>query len=166
MLGLVITLAAATAPLPQGQGLECVEGPAACEAAPAPESVTPFEVTFATPAVIDCRRESGDLPLVLSTLFGECDGTPHDTSYRVSRTDDEEGPARTVAPASRERPAFVATCGGMPQRPPTLQLLDAPVLALVATPALPPPNATLRQARDALELSTRFADPPDRPPRV
>jgi hypothetical protein len=166
MLGLVITLAAATAPLPQGQGLECVEGPAACEAAPSPAATTPFEVTFATPAVIDCRRENVDLPLVLSTLFGECDGTPHDASYRVSRTGDEEGASKTVAPASRERPSFVATCGGMPQRAPTLQLLDSPVLALVATPALPPPNASPRHARDALELSTRFADPPDRPPRV
>jgi hypothetical protein len=167
MLGLVITLAAATAPLPQGQGLTCVEGPAACEAAPvAVEAATPFEVAFATPAVIDCRRESVDLPLVLSTLVGECDGTPHDTSYRVSRSGEDEGPAKAVAPAPRERPSLVATCGGMPQRAPTLQLLDAPVLALVATPFLAPPASTLRLARDALELSTRFADPPDRPPRV
>jgi hypothetical protein len=169
MLGLVITLAAATAPLPQGQGLTCVEGPAACEAAPvAVEDATPFEVTFATPAVIDCRREPIDLPLVLSTLVGECDGTPHDTSYRVSRTgdQDQEGPAKAVAPAPRERPSLIATVGGMPQRAPTLQLPDAPVLALVATPFLAPPSSALRLARDALELSTRFADPPDRPPRV
>jgi hypothetical protein len=54
----------------------------------------------------------------------------------------------------------------MPQRAPTLQLPDAPVLALVATPFLAPPSSALRLARDALELSTRFADPPDRPPRV
>jgi hypothetical protein len=168
MLGLVITLAAATVTLPQGQGvaLTCVEGPTACEAAPglfeeAPEA---REAAFATPAVIDCRREV--LPLVLSTLVGECDGTPHDTSYRVSRTGDEEGNAKSVAPAPRERSVNVATCGGMPQRAPTLQLLDAQLLALVATPAIAPPEAAIRHPRDALEPSTRFTEPPDPPPRV
>lgn len=168
MLGLVITLAAATVTLPQGQGaaLTCGEGPAACEAASLFEEAGPTEVTFATPAVIDCRREI--IPLVLSTLVGECDGTPHDTSYRVSRTGDEDGAPRTVAPAPRERSVQVATCGGMPQLPPTLQLLDAQMLALaqLATPALVHPRAALRHPRDALELRTRFVDPPDRPPRV
>jgi hypothetical protein len=170
MLGLVITLAAATVSLPQGQtaGLACVEGPSACEAAPAPEGADPFEATFATPAVIDCRREV--LPLVLSTLVGECDGTPHDASYRVSRAGDEEGIdgiAKSLAPAPRERSTSVATCGGVPQRPPTLQLLDAQMLALSqGASVLAPPETGLRRPRDALELSTRFADPPDRPPRV
>jgi hypothetical protein len=172
MLGLVITLAAA-ASAPQGAGSmdACIEGPStgptACEMAPAPYEggeAAPYEVTFATPAVIDCRREV--VPPVLSTLFGECDGTPHDTSYRVSRTGDEEASDKTVAAAPRERNPIVATCGGMPQRPPTLQLLDAQVMALAATPLLVPPETTFRRARDALELSTRFADPPDRPPRV
>lgn len=173
MLGLVITLAAATA-LPQGQGaaLTSVEGATACEAAPGlvectgADEALPVEVTFATPAVIDCRREL--IPLVLSTLVGECDGTPHDASYRVSRTGDEESGSRTIAPAPRERTVSVATCGGMPQRPPSLQLLDAQMLALaqLATPALSPPEASIRHPRDSLELRTRFVDPPDRPPRV
>lgn len=171
MLGLVITLAAATAPLPpsaqeQGQGIvACVEGPAACEALPAAfEELLPGEGAYATPAVLDCRRES--VPLVLSTLVGECDGTPHDASYRVSRTPDGEESRQAMSPAPRDKRVGVATCGGMPPRAPTLQLLDGQVLALAATPTLRPAETSIRYPRDSLELSTRFADPPERPPRI
>src|SRR4051812_40847082 len=125
MLGLVITLATATAPLPTA-AVTCGDAPAACELA---EEATPEVRTYATPAVIDCRNEL--VPLVLSTLVGECDGTPRDASYRVSRSGDAEEIHQVISSAApREHHAGVATCGGVPPRAPTLQLLDGQVLGL------------------------------------
>jgi hypothetical protein len=126
MLGLVITLAAAaTAPLPPAS-LTCGDAPS-CELA---EGLVHEQ--YATPSVIDCRNEV--VPRVLSTLVGECDGTPRDASYRVSRSADSEGIRQAVSAAPRDRRAGTATYRGVPPRPPVPQLLDAQALALVARP--------------------------------
>jgi hypothetical protein len=136
MLGLVMSLVAALAPaLPAADvAAACVEGPASCDLAPVELAPLIEERTYATPAVIDCR--SPVVPFVLSTLVGECTGTPHDASYRASRYPESED-SQSVAPANGERRAAV---------------VHAPARA--------------RTQHDTFQLPSRFGDPPDRPPRV
>jgi hypothetical protein len=158
MLGLVITLAAAaTAPLPPAS-LTCGDAPS-CELA---EGLVHEQ--YATPSVIDCRNEV--VPRVLSTLVGECDGTPRDASYRVSRSADAEGIRQAVSAAPRDRRVGTATYSGVPPHPPVLQLLDAQALALVATPVIVPDARDVRYPSASSDLPSRFGDPPERPPRV
>jgi hypothetical protein len=159
MLGLVITLAAATAPLPPGN-VTCGDGPAACELA----EDAPAEPAYATPTVIDCRNEL--VPLVLSTLVGECDGTPRDASYRISRAADSEEIRQAVSAAPRERRAGVATCGGVPARAPGLQLQGGQAIALASTPSFVLPESEVLATDASFGPPSRFGDPPDRPPRV
>jgi hypothetical protein len=155
-----MSLVAAAAPAPPAQALACAEGPASCDLAPLVRA-EPQE--YATPAVIDCR--SPVVPLVLSTLVGECTGMPLDASYRASRYPESED-SQSVSHASRERREGVAACDGLPQKAPTLPLSDAQPLAVFATPAVVHVSTPARAARHPFLLPTRFGDPPDRPPRV
>jgi hypothetical protein len=159
MLGLVMSLVAVAAPaLPAASAVAaCAEGPDRCELAP----LVPQE--YATPAVIDCR--SAIVPLVLSTLVGECDGTPRDASYRVSRYPESED-SESVEPATRERHGGVASCDGLPQKAPALPLSQAQPLAVFATPFVVHVATDVRAPRETFQLSSRFVDPPDRPPRA
>jgi hypothetical protein len=171
MLGLVMTLVAATAPAPAGPavavgmpgagaGVECAEGPASCELAPVP----PREPTeYATPAVIDCR--SSVVPLVLSTLVGECTGMPLDASYRASRYPESED-SQSLSPATHERRGSLASCDGLPQKAPAPPLSDAQPLAVFAVPSIVLVAKDMRAPRADVFLPSRFGDPPDRPPRV
>ncbi|HEY2729641.1 MAG TPA: hypothetical protein VGK52_06840 [Polyangia bacterium] len=165
MLGLVMSLVAAVAPaLPAADvAAACAEGPASCDLAPVDLAPRVEERTYATPAVIDCR--SPVVPLVLSTLVGECTGTPHDASYRASRYPESED-SQSVAPANGERRSGVVACDGLPQNAPGLPLSDAQPLAVFATPAVVHAPARARAPSDTLLLPSRFGDPPDRPPRV
>jgi hypothetical protein len=165
MLGLVMSLVAAAAPaLPAADAAAaCAEGPASCELAPVELAQRVEERTYATPAVIDCR--SPVVPLVLSTLVGECTGTPHDASYRASRYPESED-SQSVAPANGERRAGVVACDGLPQKAPGLPLSDAQPLAVFATPAVVHASARARPPNGTFQLPSRFGDPPDRPPRV
>jgi hypothetical protein len=105
------------------------------------------------------------VPLVLSTLVGECAGTPYDASYRASRYPESED-SQSLGPASRENKRGTVSCDGLPQRAPSLPLSDAQPLAVYATVAI----VQVARARDDLgverEPLSRFNDPPDRPPRV
>jgi hypothetical protein len=164
MLGLVMSLVAAAAPaLPAADVAACAEGPASCDLAPVELAPRVEERTYATPAVIDCR--SPVVPLVLSTLVGECTGTPRDASYRASRYPESED-SQSVTPANGERRAGLLACDGLPQKVPALPLSHAQPLAVFATPAVvhAPPRA--RPPNDTFQLPSRFGDPPDRPPRV
>src|SRR5882724_7556208 len=168
MLGLVMSLVAAAAPaLPAADvAAACAEGPASCDLAPVELAPRLEELPYATPAVIDCR--SPVVPLVLSTLVGECTGTPHDASYRASRYPESED-SQSVAPANGERRAGMLACDacdGLPQKAPPLPLSDAQPLAVFATPAVVHAPARARAPHDTFELPSRFGDPPDRPPRV
>jgi hypothetical protein len=161
MLGLVITLVAATSPaLPAAAA--CGEGPESCDLAPlaAVERSEPRE--YATPAVIDCRS-----PAVPSAIFleivGECIG-PHDASYRVSRDPEGEN-SPSLSPASRDRRG-VASCDGLPQRAPALPLSDAQPAALFAAPVVVHVAVAVREPPADWKLPSRFGDPPERPPRV
>jgi hypothetical protein len=179
MLGLVISFVAA-AVLP-GAAATCAEGADSCELAAA--AVVAHEDghedgredghedgheerTYATPAVIDCGSPA--VPMVLSTLVGECDGTPYDASYWVSRDPQSERATPALAPAARERRAGVATSkwDGLPQKAPGLTISDVQPIALFATPAIMPAATDARAPRDTFSLPSRFGDPPDRPPRV
>jgi hypothetical protein len=170
MLGLVMSLVAAAAPALTAANVvaTCAEGPASCDLAPlelAPLELAPpsEERTYATPAVIDCR--SPVVPLVLSTLVGECAGTPHDASYRTSRYPESED-SQSVAPATGERRAGAASCDGLPQEAPWLPLSDAQPLAVFATPVVVHVATRARAPSQSFQLPSRFGDPPDRPPRV
>jgi hypothetical protein len=157
-----MSLVAAAAPaLPAANVVAaCAEGPNSCDLAP----LAQYEARkYATPAVIDCR--SATVPLVLSTLVGECDGTPHDASYRTSRYPESED-SQSLAPSTRERRDGIASCNGLPQKAPALPLSDAQPLAVVATAVVVHVATDLRAPRDDLRLPSRFGDPPDRPPRV
>jgi hypothetical protein len=163
MMGLVMSLVAAATPVLPAAGLTCAEGPSSCDLAPL--ALARPRQEFATPAVIDCR--SPLVPIVLSTLVGECTGTPHDASYWTSRYPESEE-SQTLAPATRgERRGGVAACDGLPQRLPALPLSDAQPLAVVATPSTVLLVATASTVPATLvELPSRLGDPPDRPPRV
>jgi hypothetical protein len=166
MLGLVISILTAAAPALPGAGVTCAEGADACELAPlvmAPREERE-EWTYATPAVIDCS--SPVVPLVLSALVGECDGTPHDASYWVSRDPESESSTAALAPASREHRGVVTSCDGLPQRIPGLALSEAQPIAVFATPVVVHVAVDVRVFDDAFRLPSRFGDPPDRPPRV
>jgi hypothetical protein len=159
MLGLVITLvAAAAAPALPGQvqvvDATCADGPA-CEGEVAP-------VEYATPAVIDCRS-----PLGASALFGECDGTPHDASYRVSRFSDGEQRTVELRPGRRDRRGGVAACNSLPPRSLELTLTPAQPAAMYASPTAVLLDQVRASPPDAVfHLPSRFVDPPDRPPRA
>jgi hypothetical protein len=161
MLALVITLVASTAPaaaaLPAGDAT-CADGPA-CEGEPV--ELTGFR-EYATPAVIDCRSPAGG-----AAVFGECDGTIHDASYRVSRFPDEQ---RTVElrPARRDRRAHVSSsCDSLPPRGAELTLAPAQPMAVYASPTLLPlGHGRAAPPAHVFILPSRYADPPDRPPRV
>jgi hypothetical protein len=172
MLGLVISLVAASV-LP-GAAATCAEGADSCELAAA--AVVAHEDghedgheerTYATPAVIDC--DSPAVPMVLSTLVGECDGTAYDASYWVSRDPQSERATPALAPA-RERRTGAATSpstwDGLPQKAPGLTISDVQPIALYATPVIMPAATDARAPRDTFLLPSRFGDPPDRPPRV
>jgi hypothetical protein len=168
MLGLVLTLVAATAPASPAAGVaatatagvECAEGPTSCDLAPAPPA-EPAE--YATLAVIDCR--SPVVPLVLSTLVGECTGMPMDASYRASRYPESED-SQSLSPGTRERRGGVASCDGLPQKPPAPPLSDAQPLAVYEVPSVLHLATDVRAPRPSFYLPSRFGDPPDRPPRV
>ena len=163
MLGFVIAIVAAAAPALPGAGVTCAEGADSCELAPL--VVAQHEQrTYATPAVIDCSSPA--VPLVLSAMVGECDGTPYDASYWVSRDPASESATAVLAPASRDRRTGVAACDGLPQKAPGLTLSDTQPLAVFATPTLVTTGVEARAPGDALEVPSRLGDPPDRPPRV
>jgi hypothetical protein len=168
MLGLVITLVAATAPaLPAATSTAtCGDGPDSCELgsaaigqqeAPAPP--------FATPAVIDCR--SPIVPAVLSTLVGECIGTPqiHDASYRVSRLPESED-SQTLTPAGHARRSAGTACDGLPQDTPRLTLSHVQPIALYAKPVFVSIAKATPAPMERFVFASRSTDPPDRPPRV
>jgi len=161
MLGLVISLVAATAPAPPA-AVACDDGPERCELAPLVAAAPEEPREYATPAVIDCR--SPVVPAVLSGIVGECIG-PHDASYRVSRDPEGENSASLSAAATRDRRG-VASCDGLPQSAPALPLSDAQPAALFATPFVVHVAVSIREPRDAWKLPSRFGDPPERPPRV
>jgi hypothetical protein len=167
MLGLVITLVAATAPALPAPTATCGDGPDSCELA-APVEIAPHEEpTYATPAVIDCR--SAIVPAVLSTLVGECIGTPqiHDASYRVSRLPESED-SQSLTPASHARRAAGAACDGLPQDAPRLLLSQVQPVAVYAAPVfnhLHVAKAT-PASMERFAIASRSTDPPDRPPRV
>ena len=158
MLGLVITLVASATPAASAAPLTCADGPL-CEApAPADE-----DRTYATPAVVDCP--SPRVPFALSTLVGECDGTPQDAWFLVSRSPDGEPRPLAFRSARHERRGRVALCDGLPPKGDDLTLSDAQPLALYATAGVVPTAARVHEPREMLVLPSRFGDPPDRPPR-
>jgi hypothetical protein len=159
MLGLVMSLLAAQAAVPPA-GPACGDDSGSCELQPVAVEA-PRE--YATPAVIDCR--STVVPPVLSTLVGECAGTPYDASYRASRYPESED-SQSLAPATRDKKTGVASCDGLPQRAPSLPLSDAQPLAVYAAAGAIPPVPTRREIGVEREPVSRFNDPPDRPPRV
>ena len=161
MLGLVISLVAASV-LP-GAAATCAEGADSCELAAAPVAAHE-ERTYATPAVIDCGSPA--VPMVLSTMVGECDGTPYDASYWVSRDPQSERATPSLAPAARERRTGVAAWHGVPPKAPGLAVSDAQPIAVFATPTIVHVATDARAPRDTFSLPSRFGDPPDRPPRV
>jgi hypothetical protein len=165
MLGLVISLIVATAPALQGAAAACAEDADSCDFAAAPV-VAHEEKIYATPAVIDC--DSPAVPMVLSTMVGECDGTPYDASYWVSRDPQSERATPVLAPAPRERRGAVTTStwDGLPQKAPGLTISDVQPIAVFATPLVVPAMTDARPPRDTFSLPSRFGDPPDRPPRV
>jgi hypothetical protein len=167
MLGLVISLIAAVASAPPGASATCAEGADSCELAAA--TVVAHEDgreerTYATPAVIDCGSPA--VPMVLSTMVGECDGTPYDASYWVSRDPQSESATPSLAPAARERRTGVAAWNRVPPKAPGLAVSDAQPIAVFATPAIVHVAPDARAPRDTFQLPSRFGDPPDRPPRV
>ncbi|HVX95209.1 MAG TPA: hypothetical protein VHK47_09900 [Polyangia bacterium] len=176
MLGLVITLVAATAPaLPAAASMAtCGDGPDSCELGSAviatpealvdePPAVAP--PAFATPAVIDCR--SPVVPAVLSTLVGECIGTPqiHDASYRVSRLPESED-SQSLTPAGHVRRGAGTACDGLPQDAPRLTLSHVQPLALYARPVFVSVAKATAAPMERFVFASRSTDPPDRPPRV
>jgi hypothetical protein len=158
MLSLVITLVASLAPA-QGVAATCGDD-AACEA-PAAE---PLPHDYATPAVVDCR--SPNAPLALAGFVGECDGTVVDLSYRVSRAPELEQVTRALQPAPRERHRVIAACDGLPPRGGDLTVTSPEVVAVYATAWLAPGPMSELPPPEAYVFSSRFLDPPDRPPRV
>jgi hypothetical protein len=163
MLALVISLIASAAPVLPGAAATCAEGADSCELAAAPV-VAHEERTYATPAVIDCGSPA--VPMVLSTMVGECDGTPYDASYWVSRDPQSESATPSLAPAARERRTGVAAWDGVPPKAPGLTVSDAQPIAVFATPAHVHTATDACAPRDTFLLPSRFGDPPDRPPRV
>src|SRR5579871_5978894 len=98
MLGLVISLVAATSPaLPAAAA--CDDGPGSCDLAPLVAAAPEGPREYATPAVIDCRSPVAS-PIFLE-FVGECVG-PHDASYRVSRDPEGEN-SPSLSPAPRDR---------------------------------------------------------------
>jgi hypothetical protein len=171
MLGLVMTLVAATAPaLPAADpAVACGDGPGRCELAPLVLHVAPSRPDYATPAVIDCRSPVAPLvvagPIPVPVWFlGECEG-PHDASYRTSRYPESED-TQSLSPGSRDRRGEVVSCDGLPRRLPALPLSEAQPLALFATPAVFRIATGTLLPRETSPLTSRFGDPPDRPPRV
>jgi hypothetical protein len=160
MLGLVISLVAATLPAPPA-AVACDDGPASCDLAPLAAAAPAEPREYATPAVIDCR--SPVVPAVLQAIVGECVG-PHDASYRVSRDPEGEN-SPSLSPATRDR-RRVASCDGLPQNMPALPLSDAQPAALSATPFVVHVAVAIREPLAAWKLPSRFGDPPERPPRV
>jgi hypothetical protein len=169
MLGLVMTLVAATAPaLPAADLAEaCGERAGSCEVAPL-AATAPQHEEHATPAVIDCpspvvvERSPAPSPF---WVFGECEG-PHDASYRTSRFPEGED-SQSLSPASRDlRGGVKSSCDGLPGKAPALPLSDAQPLALYATPVVVHTATTARVASEDSPRPSRLRDPPDRPPRV
>jgi hypothetical protein len=164
MLGLVITLVATVAPAPSAAALPagdatCADGPACVD--DLADQLGPTE--YATPAVIDCRS-----PAAASALFGECDGTIHDASYRVSRFPDEQ---RTVELRAGRRDrrggASSSSLDSLPPRGVELTLAPAQPMAVFAAPTLLPlDHGRAMPPAAVFILPSRFGDPPDRPPRV
>jgi hypothetical protein len=164
MLGLVLTLVAAATPVHPANGEACVDGPF-CEAADASVAPLAFEPrAYATPAVIDCR--SPHMPLLLATLVGECDGTPRDLSYLVSRSTDGEQRTLALRPARHEQRGHVSSCDGLPPKGADLVMSDAHPLAVYATVDDVRVAGRVLYARDVFSLASRFNDPPEKPPRV
>jgi hypothetical protein len=160
MLGLVITLVASVSPALPAADVTCVEGPF-CDGVPL---AADEERTYATPAVIDCR--SPLMPLGLSNLWGECDGTPYDASYRISHWSDGEQRTLVLRAARRDRRSGVTACDGLPPRGAALTLSDAQPVALFASAVLVQAETCALYPSDVVHLPSRFGDPPDRPPRV
>jgi hypothetical protein len=156
MLGLVITLVASTAPALPAADATCADGPA-CEVELAEK------VEYATPAVIDCRWSLG-----AAALFGECDGTPHDASYRVSRFPDSEQRTVELRPATRrDHRGGTASYDSAPPRGAELRLAPAQPAAMYASPTLISfDEGRATPPAGVFHLPSRFGDPPDRPPRV
>jgi hypothetical protein len=164
MLGLVLTLVVSATPASPATGETCVDGPF-CEAlTPTPADDAAEARIYATPAVIDCRSPRG--PLLLATLVGECDGTPRDASYLVSRSPDGEQRTLALRPARHGRRSHVAACDGLPPQGGDLPLSDAQPLAVYATVSDVRVPCRVRDGRVVFRLPSRFRDPPDKPPRV
>jgi hypothetical protein len=171
MLGLVITLVAATAPaMPAAPSVStCGDGPDSCELVPAEvaqrDAPTDAAPPYATPAVIDCR--SPIVPAVLSTLVGECIGTPqvHDASYRVSRLPESED-SQSLAPAAHARRSAGASCDGLPQDTPRLTVSHVQPIAIYAEPVFVHVAKATPAPVERFSFASRSTDPPDRPPRV
>jgi hypothetical protein len=155
MLGLVITLVASAAPALPAPEVEptCAVGQA-CEA----DLLAPAE--YATPAVIACRSTRA-----APGLFGECDGTPHDASYRVSRFPDSEQRTLELRPARRDHRG-VAACDALPPKGAELTLGATQPAAVYASHVTVLEETRAERPRAVFHLPSRLRDPPDRPPRV
>jgi hypothetical protein len=166
MLGLVISLVAATASAPAaGPGSPACDGdgPGSCDLAPLAAPALGAE--YATPSVIHCPPAI--VPVVVidpSAPVGECEG-PHDASYRTSRFAEGED-SQSLSAGGHERRRGLSSCDGLPQKAPSLPLSDAQPVALYAKAVVVQVSAPARAVRPVFHLPSRFGDPPDRPPRV
>jgi hypothetical protein len=174
MLGLVISVLVSATPagMPSA-GASCAYGPASCDAATSDDDGadaaddTANSRDYATPAVIDCP--SPVVPAGLQAMFGECDGTPRDAWYRVSRYPESELGGGSFVAGGRERVrTSLSTCRGLPpEGSDVLTPTGSPQpLATVALPELTPPAAGRCTTGAAIQVPSRALDPPDRPPRV
>ena len=170
MLGLVVSLLASVVPALPPASLACVDGAPSCDAAttaslwtpaPAPE---PGPRLYATPAVIDCRIT--DVPTVLQTLVGECDGMPRDASYRMSRYPESEDRGVAITPARQSRDAGLPACNGVPPTRGGLTVSSIPPAALFAVPSLLGDGRAAFVPDACFQLRHRARDRLDRPPRV
>jgi hypothetical protein len=159
MLGLVMTLVASATSAQPAADVTCADGPA-CELLVAPSD---DDRTYATPAVVDCPSP---VPRALQTLVGECDGTPVDAWYLVSRWPAGDQRPLALRAGRRDRDGHAASCDGLPPRGGDLGLRDAQPLAVYATPVVVRTVTRALEPRAVFMLPSRFGDPPERPPRV
>jgi hypothetical protein len=142
----------------------CADQPASCDSAwvvrvPAPPSDDEAR-DYATPAEIECPTPVPAGPM----LSGDCDATPPDLWYRVSRV--PIGPAGTLTAEQRRAADDLASSfTAPPATPKRAATPDAQPLALVAIPALTAGDAGAELPIDAQAPPGRCLVPPDRPPR-
>ena len=154
--------------VPSSASVTCADRPASCDgawgfrAAPTTGDDAAGPRDYATPAEIECPTPA---PSAGPMLSGECDQTPPDLWYRVSRVP-TGGPAGALALDRRSSPiGFASSCGAPPATPQHAATPDAQPLALVAVPVLLADDAGIDFLFDAQAPPGRCLVPPDRPPR-